>query len=176
MLGVDVLAAHIGAAKNADVAATHGFHTHIADLIAFLQGDEVQRVGVGACQIFIGENDFGGQGSQHFPQHPVGAVANAGLAQRTVEDHPESIRIGMLFPEDSGGAGGAHGVGRRRAYADFVYISDGFHRKFLRYVVFHHIISNSSKNYNGESDKILGDPACQFAKNAIQVLDKCVKI
>ena len=127
MFGVNIFAFHIGTAQDADITTTNGFHTHIADFSAFLIGDEIQGVGMGAGQGFLGENDLRGNGGEHLVQNAVRTVTNTGLAQRAVEDHLESICIGMLVAEDLGSASGAHGVGRRRANANLIYISDGFH-------------------------------------------------
>ena len=60
------------------------------------------------------------------PQHPVGAVAYAGFAQRAVEDHPEAVglRVGVL--KIVRGTFRPHGMGGRGAFAGFVNFTDRF--------------------------------------------------
>ena len=149
MLRVNVLTTHIGAAQDADITAANGFHAHIADLLAFAQCDEVQGVGVRTGQILLGEYDFSGQRSQHFPQYAIGTMANAGLAQRAVQNDPEGICVRIFLTEDLSGTGRTHGVGRGRTYANLIYIFDGFHGNLLHYVIVHNIITNVFENYNG---------------------------
>jgi len=78
-------------------------------------------------QHFFGKDDLRRQGGQGFPQHPVGAVAYAGLAQGAIEDHLKAVRLGIFLPEEPGSPLRPHGVGRRGAFADFVYFSYGLH-------------------------------------------------
>ena len=82
---------------------------------------------MGIRQVLIGEEDLGGQGSQCFPQDPVCAVANAGFAQRSVEDHPEGICLGVLPPEELRCPLWAHGMGGRGTFTDLINFSNGFH-------------------------------------------------
>ena len=102
-------------------------HPNTMDLIA-LQGDEIHGIGVGiGGKLLVGEQDLGGQRCQCFPDDPVGAVAHAGFAERTIENDPEAVRLGELTAEESGGPLRSHGVGRAGAFADFVDFPDRFH-------------------------------------------------
>ena len=127
VLDIDLLAVVCRPAGDADVTAADGLHPQAADFLAILQGDEVQGVWVGIRQVLIGEEDLGGQGSQCFPQDPVCAVANAGFAQRSVEDHPEGICLGILPPEELRCPLWAHGMGGRGTFTDLINFSNGFH-------------------------------------------------
>ena len=92
---------------------------------------------MGIWQLLLGKNDFSGQGSQSLPQHPVGAVTDAGLAQRAIENHPKGIRLRVLRPEQLCSPLRPHGVGGTGAFADFINLTNGFHSAPLLAFVFH---------------------------------------
>ena len=51
----------------------------------------------------------------------------AGFAQRSVEDHPEGICLGILPPEELRCPLWAHGMGGRGSLTDLINFSNGFH-------------------------------------------------
>ena len=149
MLNVHFFTGNTFLAGNADVAATHGFHPQRAGLLTVLHGDQIHGVGMGFGQLLLGEDNFRGYGGEYFQQNPVGAVANTGLAERTVKDHLESVCLRVLTAEQLGCPLGAHGVGRRGAFADLVDFFNGLHLIFLHFIIIGHIIANPTENYNG---------------------------
>ena len=62
------------------------------------------------------------------PQHPVGAVAYAGFAQRAVEDYPEAVGLGMGVLKIVRGTFWSHGVGGGRSSSDSVYVFQRLHK------------------------------------------------
>ena len=58
-------------------------------------GDKVQSVGVALFQNLIREDDLSGVLGQYLPDHPVGAVSDAGLVQRAIQNNFEAVSIGI---------------------------------------------------------------------------------
>ena len=82
---------------------------------------------MGIGKFLIGENNLGGMGRKHLPQHPVGTVANTGFAQAAVKDYLKAVGVGIPGKKQLCRPFRAHGMGGRGAFADFVNIADGFH-------------------------------------------------
>ena len=69
------------------------------------------RVGVGEIGRVLGaEDDLRAIGTQRFFEHAVGTVADAGLAQRAVENDGEAVSLRRTLQKFQGGALGADGV------------------------------------------------------------------
>ena len=132
MLNVDFLRLIVLPAGNADVTAADGFHPQAADFLSLLQGDEIQGVWMGTGKLLLGKENPGGQGSQCFPQHPVGAVAHTGFAQGAVKNHLESVCLLVFLPEKPCRPLRSHGVGGTGAFADLIDFTNGFQGSALR--------------------------------------------
>ena len=142
MLHINFLPVIVLPTGNADVTAADGFHPQLCQLTAVLQGNEIQGVGMGIWQLLLGKNDFSGQGSQCLPQHPIGAVTDAGLAQRTIENHPKGICLRVLRPEQLCRPLRSHGVGGAGAFTDFINLTNGFHSAPLLAFIFSYSTMN----------------------------------
>ena len=79
--------------------------------------------------VLVGEDDLRRGGGQDLAQHAVGAVADAGLGKRAVENDLVALCIRVFGFEDLGGSCRPHRVGAGGAFSDFVKIADGFHSK-----------------------------------------------
>ena len=110
-----------GLAFNDNVAAANRHDAHALDFCFALIGDKVHRVGVGEIGRVLGaENNLRALGPECFLEHAVGTVADAGLAQRAVENDGEAVSLRRTLQKFQGGALGADGVRARRALADFI--------------------------------------------------------
>ena len=80
-----------GLAFNDNVAAANRHDAHALDFCFALIGDKVHRVGVGEIGRVLGvKDDLRAIFTQRFFEHAVGTVADAGLAQRAVENDGEA--------------------------------------------------------------------------------------
>ena len=80
VLGVDLRGVQQGLPGDADVAAADGLDAHGAHHIRAHDGLQVHGVRMHAGPLLPGEDDARAAVAQGVAQHPVGAVANAGLA------------------------------------------------------------------------------------------------
>ncbi len=119
-----------------DVTAADGFYPQVADLDIFVKGGKIHGVGVHPFPAFLGEEDLGPVGAQRIQQHPVGAVADTGLTERTIQGHTERSGIGIAAAEQQSSPLGSHGMGRRGPLADFIDLADGFHGKTSVFCIF----------------------------------------
>ena len=127
MLNINLFPLNILPAGNADVPAADGFHPEPTELAALFESDQVQGIGMGTGNHFLGENDLGRAGGQGLPQHPVRPVAHAGFAQRAIENDLKSIRFRVLLPKKPRSPLRPHGMGRTGTFADFINIPNGLH-------------------------------------------------
>ena len=120
-------------AGDPDVAAADGFHPQVTDFNVAGEGGKVHGVGMHTVPAFGGEENLRAVRAKGFQQHPVGAVAHTGFAQRAVKGDFEGSGIGIAISEQESSPFRTHGMGRRGAFADFIDLADGFHRFVLRF-------------------------------------------
>ena len=100
-----------GLAFNDNVAAANRHDAHALDFFSSLVGDEVHGVGVGEIGRVLGaENNLCALGPECFLEHTVGSVADAGLAQRAVENDGEAVSLRRTLQKFQGGTLGADGM------------------------------------------------------------------
>ena len=121
-----------------DITAADGFHPDCADLPLIQEGCQIQCVGVHSLGKLLGEDDFRPVFAKSVAQHPVGAVADTGLAQGAVQCDYKMICLGVAVQEELGSPLRPHGVGRGRPLADLIDLPNGFHDstsdiRFLQY-------------------------------------------
>ena len=117
-------------ALNDDIAAADGLHADGGGFFRTGEGGQIERVRVlEIVGVVLGKDDLHVLRREHIAQHAVGAVADAGLGKRAVENDLVALCIRVFGFEDLGGSCRPHRVGAGGAFSDFVKIADGFHSK-----------------------------------------------
>ena len=69
----------------------------MTDFQITVKSGKIHGVGVHSLPLFLGKDHLGPLLTQSIQQHPVGAVADAGFAERAVERDPETGGLGIFL-------------------------------------------------------------------------------